>query len=78
MCVKRKTADEISQSLVGWGRWIRDSRNAARVMSAVVAADPLDAEVMSTVWMIADEEQKKRIARNFEGLDAYAYILHHG
>ena len=43
-------------------------RNAARMMAAVVAADPLDAEV----------EQKRRIARNFEGLDACTYTLHHG
>ena len=53
-------------------------RNASRMMAAVTAADPLDAEVVSTAWMIADEEQKRRIARNFEGLDACTYTLHHG
>ena len=53
-------------------------RNAARMMAAVVAADPLDAEVVSTAWMIADEEQKRRIARNFDGLAACTYTLHHG
>ena len=44
-------------------------RDASRQIVAVVADDPLDAEVVSTAWMIAGE---------FDKLEVYAYILHHG
>lgn len=53
-------------------------RDASRQMVAVLADDPLDAEVVSTAWMIADEEQRQRIVRGFDKMEAYAYILHHG
>ena len=53
-------------------------RDASRQIVAVVADDPLDAEVVSTAWMIAGEPQRRRIACGFDKLEVYAYILHHG
>lgn len=49
--------------------------DAGRKAAVVAAADPLDAEVLSTVRMIADERQWERIAANFENLQATLYTL---
>ncbi|MCQ2159031.1 MAG: FAD:protein FMN transferase [Bacteroidales bacterium] len=40
----------------------------SRVLSTVVAKDPLDAEVLSTVFLIASEAQRKDILLNFPGV----------
>lgn len=44
-------------------------------LSCVVAANPLDAEVLSTVQMIATAEQMARIEQNFEIIKAKRYDL---
>lgn len=49
--------------------------NRERKFAAVVSRDPLDAEVLSTVWMIADTGQRERIARNFENMQGFLYML---
>lgn len=48
--------------------------NEERMICAVSSPDPLDAEVASTVWMIATDEQRRRIARNFENLEGYVFV----
>lgn len=40
----------------------------SRRLSTVVAKDPLDAEILSTVFMIASEPQRKDILANFPGV----------
>lgn len=49
--------------------------DAGRKVAAVAADDPLDAEVLSTVRMIADAGQWERIAASFENLQATLYTL---
>ena len=44
-------------------------------LAAVAADDPLDAEVLSTVRMIAGSRQWERIARNFGNMQATLYTL---
>lgn len=46
-----------------------------RKVAAVVAADPLDAEVLSTVWMVADAGQRDWIGENFKEMQATLYTL---
>lgn len=46
-----------------------------KVLSCVVAENPLDAEVLSTVQMIATEEQMKRIVKNFDVVTMKRYEL---
>ena len=46
-----------------------------RALSCIVAKNPLDAEVLSTVQMIASEEQMSLIAKNFEIITAKRYEL---
>ena len=42
------------------GKWVRDHK-----MISVLSDDPLDAEVLSTVFMIANEQETKKITKNF-------------
>lgn len=49
--------------------------NEERKASTIVSADPLDAEILSTVWMIADEEQQKQIMKNFKNTQGTIYTL---
>ena len=49
--------------------------NQALQASTVVASDPLDAEVLSTVWMIANEEEKKETNACFPNTQATLYNL---
>ena len=61
-----------------YGHIIRpESREANRSMQAstVTDADPLEAEVLSTVWMIANEEEKNRIKACFPHMQATLYNL---
>ena len=37
--------------------------------------DPLDAEVLSTVLLLASEDQKKEIAYNFKKIDSRIFEL---
>lgn len=50
-------------------------RSCDRALSCVVASNPLDAEVLSTVQMIATEEQMNRIVKNFDIATAKRYEL---
>lgn len=50
-------------------------RNEDKVLSCVVAHNPLDAEVLSTVQMIATDEQMLRIVENFDIVEAKRYFL---
>lgn len=49
--------------------------NEERKASTILSADPLDAEVLSTVWMIADEGQRERIRENFKNIEGTIYTL---
>lgn len=49
--------------------------NERQQASTVLSDDPLDAEVLSTVWMIADERQREEIANNFPDITGTIYTL---
>ena len=49
--------------------------NRKRMVTTVMADDPLDAEVLSTVWMIADREQMQQISERFGEFEADIYEL---
>lgn len=49
--------------------------NAQRQTATIVAPDPLDAEVLSTVWMIASEAEQKEISQNFNNIKGTLYML---
>ena len=49
--------------------------NSKRMVTTVMADDPLDAEVLSTVWMIADREQMQQISERFGEFEADIYEL---
>ena len=49
--------------------------NRKRMVATAVAEDPLDAEVLSTVWMIADREQMRQISERFGEFEADIYEL---
>lgn len=51
------------------------TRVVGPVASTVLCPDPLDAEVLSTVWMIASEAQRDRIKGVFEIVDENLYEL---
>ena len=44
-------------------------------LAVIKSRDPLDAEVLSTVWMIATEAERKRISDRFETIEAVIYKL---
>lgn len=46
-----------------------------RKATTTLSNDPLEAEVLSTVWMIADEKQQREIAKNFKNMQATLYNL---
>lgn len=46
-----------------------------RKASTIVSEDPLDAEVLSTVWMIANEQQREQINTNFKNIKGTIYTL---
>ena len=49
--------------------------NRERKACTVVARNALDAEVLSTVWMIADTRQQKLISEDFNHIIANTYLL---
>ena len=51
------------------------SYNQHRKAATVISGDPLEAEILSTVWMIADEEQQKQIKEKFKNIQATLYDL---
>ena len=44
-----------------------------RRVAVIKSRDPLDAEVLSTVWMIATEAERKALSARFEAIDAVIY-----
>ena len=49
--------------------------NGERKASTILSPDPLEAEILSTVWMIADHRQREYIAKNFKDIQATLYDL---
>ena len=49
--------------------------NRRKMAATVVAGDSLDAEVLSTVWMIASPEQRRQIAELSADVEANIYEL---
>lgn len=49
--------------------------NEKRQASSVLSIDPLEAEILSTVWMIANEQEQKQISENFNLIEATLYDL---
>lgn len=49
--------------------------NEQRKIASVLSADPLDAEILSTTWMIANDRQQKQISANFKHIKGITYTL---
>lgn len=49
--------------------------NEQRKASSILSSDPLEAEVLSTVWMIADEQEQKKISGKFNNIETTLYNL---
>lgn len=49
--------------------------NGQRKATTVLSDDPIEAEVLSTVWMIADKEQQKQMTEKFKNIQATLYYL---
>ncbi len=49
--------------------------NEERRASSILSSDPLEAEVLSTVWMIANEREQKKILENFKNVQTTIYDL---
>lgn len=48
---------------------------AGKIASTVMSPDPLDAEVLSTVWLIAGAQQRQEVRKNFPDVVASVYEL---
>ena len=49
--------------------------NEQRKASSILSADPLEAEILSTVWMIVNKEQQLLLTKNFKNIQATIYDL---
>ena len=49
--------------------------NEQRKASSIISTDPLEAEILSTVWMIANKEQQQLLTENFKDIQATLYDL---
>lgn len=49
--------------------------NNQKKITTIISSDPLDAEVLSTVWMIADNNQRKQISTHFKNIQGNIYTL---
>jgi thiamine biosynthesis lipoprotein len=49
--------------------------NEQRKASSIISADPLEAEILSTVWMIANKEEQLLLTENFKNIQATIYDL---
>ena len=49
--------------------------NEQRKASSILSPDPLEAEILSTVWMIANEQEQKKISEKFNNIQATLYNL---
>lgn len=52
------------------GEWVK-----TRKLISVISQDPLDVEVLSTVFMIADNREKEQIEQNFSIESIAEYII---
>lgn len=50
-------------------------RNQERKACTIVSTNPLEAETLSTVWMIADEQQQEQLYQNFDNITGNTYLL---
>lgn len=50
-------------------------RNQQRKACTIVSDDPLKAEILSTVWMIADEKQQEMLCQKFDDITGNTYLL---
>ena len=41
----------------------------------MISTDPLEAEILSTVWMIANKEEQLLLTENFKNIQATIYDL---
>ena len=48
---------------------------AGKIASTVMSPDPLDAEVLSTVWLVAGAQQRQEVRKNFPDMIASVYEL---
>ena len=44
-------------------------------VTSILSDNPLDAEILSTVWMIADDQQREQINENFKHIKGTIYTL---
>lgn len=51
------------------------SYNNQKKITTIISSDPLDAEVLSTVWMIADNRQREQISTHFKNIQGNIYTL---
>ena len=49
--------------------------NEQRKASSIISTDPLEAEILSTVWMIVNKEQQQLLTENFKDIQATLYDL---
>jgi thiamine biosynthesis lipoprotein len=49
--------------------------NEQRKASTIISDNPLDAEVLSNVWMITDEKKQEQINMNFKDIQGTIYTL---
>ena len=49
--------------------------NEQRKASSIISTDPLEAEILSTVWMIANKEEQLLLTENFKNIQATIYDL---
>lgn len=54
---------------------IKKQYNSEKMLSTIISEDPLDAEILSTVWMIANKTQQETINKNFDHIKATIYHL---
>lgn len=51
------------------------SYNKQKKVTSILSDNPLDAEILSTVWMIADDRQREQIKANFKDIKGTIYTL---
>ena len=49
--------------------------NEQKKVTSILSDNPLDAEILSTVWMIADDQQREQINENFKHIKGTIYTL---
>ena len=49
--------------------------NNQKKITTIISSDPLEAEVLRTDWMIADNNQRKQISTHFKNIQGNIYTL---